>query len=198
MSLTLCFSSPPPPVVRSSRRASLRREVLVPCQVVREDDFGLVAERTLDLSVDGMLVPIMRPVRVGDSVIVSFAIPGMWIDAKAVVSRVVQGRRPSDEGPAAGLLFVALAPAARAALAGHLHGRPPPLPRRGPLARLRRGEAPPQLADEAIMTASALAPSEAIDVDDVAEDVEEGPFGLGVLREVGSAWRRLAEEAQKA
>lgn len=169
-------------VSRSSRRASTRRAVSIPCQAVREHDFRLIADHTLDLSVEGMLLPLTVPVLTGETVIVSFEIPGAWIDAEATIARVVHGRRPGDDGLAVGLVFDVLSPSSRAALAGFLHGRPPPLPRRGPLARLRRGEAPPRLADEGVLEL-ALAPP--------PRPTEDDAFALGVLREVGSAWMRL-------
>jgi hypothetical protein len=120
-----------------------------------------------------------------------------------------------------GVIFRTIGASARAALAGFLHGRPPPLPRRGPLARLRRGLAPPQLADHALMQttlsgppivyASELDVEEVEDVvvahpasrDDAKDDAKEAeeaheanhddePFDpLGILREVADAWRRL-------
>jgi len=105
-----------------SRRA-LRRTVELRCQVVRERDFVLVADRMLDLSIDGLFLPLRRPLLTGESLLVSFEIPGMWIDADATVARVVHGRRPGDDGLAAGVLFDHLASSQRAALAGFLHGR---------------------------------------------------------------------------
>ena len=80
----------------------------------------------------------------------------MWIDAEASVTRVVHGRRPGDEGMAIGVTFDVISPASRAALAGYLHGRPPPLPRRGPMARLRRGAPAPRLADHPVEHQSIL------------------------------------------
>src|SRR4029079_18152476 len=85
------------------------------------------------------LLPITAPLAIGEPLIVSFQIPGTWIDPEATVARVIHGRPPGDEGMALGALFTVISPSARAALAGYLHGRPPPLPRRGPLARLPRG-----------------------------------------------------------
>jgi hypothetical protein len=102
---------------------------------VRERDFKLIADCTLDVSVEGLLLPIRIPVLTGDSLIVSFQIPGMWIDAEATVARVVHGRRPGDDGRAVGVVFDRIAPSAKAALAGFLHGQATPVPRRGPLAR---------------------------------------------------------------
>jgi hypothetical protein len=183
--------NPLPP--RVSRRSATRREIALPCQVVRERDFRLVAERTLDVSIDGMLVPLDRSlaenVAVGDSVILSFEIPGIWVDAEGTVARIIQGRRPSDDGRACGIVFDAIGAATRAALAGYLHGRPPPLPRRGPMARMRRGLEGPRLADELVM-ASFLPMPELVDEADVLED-EGDDEALGILREVALAWKRL-------
>ena len=173
-----------PWALRTSRRASSRREVTLPCQAVREHDFSLIGERSCDLSIEGMLLPLRRPALTGDSLIVSFQIPGLWLDCEATVARIVHGRRPGDDGPAVGLRFDRMAPAARAALAGYLHGRRSPLPRRGPLARLRRGQIPPQLADETSM-ASPLADLADIEDDDTID-------GLGIFRAVIGAWKELA------
>ena len=187
------------PAARASRRISTRRGVTLPCQAVRERDFKLIADRTLDISVDGLLLPLQHEEQVltGETLILSFPIPGMWIDAEASVTRVVHGRRPGDEGPACGVLFDVISPSARAALAGFLHGKPPPLPRRGPLARLRRGGEAPRLADQAIMENLVNAPVPfvcAADIDEVddREDGADGVDALGILRELAAAWKRLA------
>ncbi|AKV01923.1 hypothetical protein AKJ09_08586 [Labilithrix luteola] len=181
----------------ASRRVATRRDVVLECQAVRERDFKLIADRTLDVSTVGLLLPLRESVEIGESVIVSFQIPGMWIDAEATVARVIRGLRPSDDGPAVGLVFDAMSFSARAALAGFLHGRPPPLPRRGPLARMRRGLSAPILADQGVMetmSATAIAESPVLGADDV-EDVVEGEEQVdvfGVLCEMASAWMRLA------
>jgi hypothetical protein len=177
---------------QKSRRSASRRQVVLPCQAVRERDFVLIADRTLDISVDGLLLPLRRPVLTGEALIVSFAIPGMWIDAEATIARVIHGRRPGDDGLAIGVVFDDIAPSARAALAGFLHGRPEPLPRRGPLARLRRGEGVPQLADAALMQQVLLPQIELVDPADVVlEDDGDEVDGLGVLRAVVDAWQSL-------
>jgi hypothetical protein len=171
--------------------------VLLPCQAVRLRDFKLIADRTIDVSIEGMLVPLSSDevVLTGETMIVSFPIPGMWIDAEATVMRVVHGRRPCDDGLALGLEFDVICPSARAALAGFLHGRPPPLPRRGPLARLHRGGDAPRLADQSIvdlrLSPSPMPPPA---VDAASSDDEDDDFvdGLGVLREVAAAWKKLA------
>lgn len=187
---------------RASRRISTRRGVTLPCQAVRERDFKLIADRTLDISVDGLLLPMSDEALVltGETLIISFPIPGMWVDAEASVTRVVHGRRPGDEGAACGVLFDVISPSARAALAGFLHGKPPPLPRRGPLARLRRGEEIPRLADQIVMeqlVVNAGSMTLLASVEDV-EEIEEhaspdaGVDALGILRELAAAWKRLA------
>ena len=184
------------PAARASRRISTRRGVTLPCQAVRERDFKLIADRTLDISVDGLLIPLQHDEQVmtGETLIISFPIPGMWVDAEASVTRVVHGRRPGDEGPACGVLFDVISPSARAALAGFLHGKPPPLPRRGPLARLRRGEEVPRLADQTIMEQLVNAPVPFASADDIEEvdEREDAVDALGILRELAAAWKRLA------
>lgn len=175
--------------LRESRRIASRRAIVLPCQAVREHDFKLVADRTLDVSAEGLLLPLRERILTGDSLIVSFQIPGMWIDAEATVARVIHGRRPADDGLAIGVMFDRLAPSARAALAGFLHGYRAPLPRRGPLSRLRRGGEPPRLADEDLMHP----PLRRVDASNQRtrhEDVD----GLGVLRAVVGAWRNLTIE----
>ncbi|HSO37445.1 MAG TPA: PilZ domain-containing protein [Labilithrix sp.] len=190
-------SSPFLPPMRASRRIATRRDVLLPCQAVRESDFKLISDRTLDVSVDGLLLPVDEPILTGETLIVSFPIPGMWIDAECSVTRVVHGRRPGDDGLLAiGVLFDVISPSARAALAGFLHGKPPPLPRRGPLARLRRGEEGPALADQSIMNQMLVGPPPLASLEDV-QQVDEPESGggidpVGILRELASAWKRLA------
>lgn len=186
-------SSIPAPLLRESRRAACRREVVLPCQAVREHDFKLIADRTLDISIDGLMLPLRTRVLTGESLIVSFAIPGMWIDVEGTVARVIHGRRPGDDGLAVGVIFDRISPSARAALAAFLHGRKAPLPRRGPLARLRRGEAAPQLADAAVMHDLLFATSSEVDVSADAIEVEDdrGVDGLGILRAVVGAWQEL-------
>ena len=182
---------------RASRRISTRRGVTLPCQAVRERDFKLIADRTLDISVDGLLLPMADDEYVvsGDTLIVSFPIPGLWIDAVACVTRVVHGRRPGDDGAACGVIFDVISPSARAALAGYLHGKPPPLPRRGPLARLRRGEESPRLADQFVMEqllVGATMPFAAVEDVEEVDEPSDTVDALGILRELAAAWKRLA------
>jgi hypothetical protein len=81
-----------------ARRRSSRRSVNLACQVVRERDFRLIADRILNLSETGLLVSPADPVLTGERLIVSFQIPhsGYWVDAEATVARVVHGRRPGE------------------------------------------------------------------------------------------------------
>jgi hypothetical protein len=190
MNLITAFpsSSPAVPGRRASRRIATRRGITLPCQAVRERDFKLIADRTLDISVDGLLIPVQEPILTGETLIVSFPIPGMWIDAECSVTRVVHGRRPEDEGLACGILFDVIGASARAALAGFLHGKPPPLPRRGPLARLRRGALAPRLADHELMGVAPFAATQPIE-QPAAPSPSVDPVGL--LRELAEAWKRL-------
>jgi hypothetical protein len=184
--------------VRPSRRIATRREVLLPCQAVRESDFTLIADRTLDVSVDGLLLPVAEHILTGETLIVSFPIPGLWIDTECTVTRMVHGRRPGDDGRLAiGVLFDVISPSARAALAGFLHGKPPPLPRRGPLARLRRGEGGPQLADESTMNQILVGFPDGNATYASLEEVQgvsepsDGVDPVGILRELAAAWKSL-------
>ena len=93
--------SPPSP------RASSRHTVKIACQVVRERDFRLLADRMLDLSATGVLVGPADPALTGERLLVSFRIPrsSVWIDAEATVTRVVHGRRPGEFSRALALEF---------------------------------------------------------------------------------------------
>lgn len=86
---------------RSSAKAHhrpTRHSVRLPCQVVRERDFQLIADRIVNLSETGLLVSPADPALTGERLIVSFQIPhsGYWVDAEATVARVVHGRRPGE------------------------------------------------------------------------------------------------------
>jgi hypothetical protein len=94
----------PRPSFRHARYATK-----VSCQVVRERDFQLVADRVVDLSPSGALVGPADPVLTGERVIVSFpAADGGWVDAEAVVARVVHGRRRGEYTRSLGLSFETL------------------------------------------------------------------------------------------
>ncbi|HKP60117.1 MAG TPA: hypothetical protein VJV78_25505 [Polyangiales bacterium] len=73
------------------------------------------------------------PVSYGDDVVVSFKAPGegnLWLDAEAVVARLVQGMRSADRGVCVGLDFTYFEKSARQELLARLAGFPPPLPQR--------------------------------------------------------------------
>ena len=81
-----------------ANRRSTRHSVGLVCQVVRERDFQLVADRIVNLSATGLMVSPADPALTGERLIVSFQIPhsGYWVDAEATVARVVHGRRPGE------------------------------------------------------------------------------------------------------
>lgn len=113
-------------------RGAIRRAAKLDCQIVRERDFRLVAERALNVSTEGMLVRADGDVEIGDQVIVSFRLDplGIWIDADATVARIVAGRRQGDSGRAFGLRFTSLGAIRRHILRGALRKVPPPVPAR--------------------------------------------------------------------
>ena len=83
---------------RKATRRATRHSVRLECQVVRERDFQLVADRIVNLSATGLMVSPADPALTGERLIVSFQIPhsGYWVDAEATVARVVHGRRPGE------------------------------------------------------------------------------------------------------
>jgi hypothetical protein len=103
-----------------------RHTVRLPCQVVRERDFRLVADRMTDLSFTGMLVTPADPVLTGEPLIVSFKLPGsdVYVDAEATVARVVHGRRPGDVSRSLGIQFSNLSGKSADDLARALRGAP--------------------------------------------------------------------------
>lgn len=120
---------------RDLKRRPARHSVRIHCQVVRERDFRLVADRVENLSTWGMLVRPCDPVLTGEKVFVSFQLPGTgeWIDASATVTRVLHGRRPQESSRKMGLEFDDLRPYDRFRIRRALEGRPPipPGPRPG-------------------------------------------------------------------
>jgi len=115
-------------------RCSFRRFVRMPCQVVREHDFKLVADLALDLSTNGMLVRATTRILTGEEVFVAFKPPrsNRWLDAQGVVARVVHGRRPGDTGLAFGIEFHTFDAEHRAHLFEQLRGMHAPDPMRPP------------------------------------------------------------------
>lgn len=87
-----------------------RRTVRIPCSVVRERDFQLVADRILNLSIEGLLAGPADPTLTGEKLIISFQVPrsAYWVDVEAIVTRVVHGRRPGEHTRALGIEFEGL------------------------------------------------------------------------------------------
>lgn len=108
------------------QRRTFRREVLLPCQVVRERDFRLVSSLAFDLSTGGMQVLTGERVLTGEPLLVSFRAPrtGAWFDLSATVARVIHGRRPEDRGRGLGLQFHAMSLSSRYDLLDGLQGLP--------------------------------------------------------------------------
>lgn len=122
------------------RPRSSRRSVKLACQVVRERDFRLIADQIVDLSATGMRVMPADPVLTGERLLVSFQVPRsrMWVDAEAVVARVIHGRRPGEHTRGLGLEFERL-PALPGFMLKRALERMPPAPpgqRRGRRATL--------------------------------------------------------------
>jgi PilZ domain len=115
------------------QRRAVRRAVQTECQAVGLAEFRLFGNRVLDLSPRGMLVHCEQPVAYGDDVVVSFKAPGsdgLWLEAEAVVARLVQGMRSADRGMCVGLDFTYFEKSARHELLARLAGFPPPVPQR--------------------------------------------------------------------
>jgi hypothetical protein len=126
---------------RSFRHA--RYATKVSCQVVRERDFQLVADRVVDLSPSGALVGPADPVLTGERVIVSFpGADGEWVDAEATVARVVHGRRRGEYTRTLGLSFESVDAESKRALCSFLKTRVPKAPgqRSRPRRAVARGE----------------------------------------------------------
>lgn len=119
-------------LVRKNDRREVRRAISIPCQIVREKDFRLIAETALDVSPDGMLVATEMDLEPGENVFVSFRATelGIWFDSEAKVTRVVRGRRPGDKGRGVGIRFSTMSNVKRFILRNHLRRVPPPVPRR--------------------------------------------------------------------
>ncbi len=116
----------------ASDRTSVRRAARARCQAVSERTFRLIGLQALDLSTEGLLLACDDQVEVGERVLLSLEIPatGEWIDAEAVVVRVVEGYREGDRGYCAGMRFTAIDFDAYRALRSGLRGAPPPVPMR--------------------------------------------------------------------
>jgi len=117
-----------------SPRVSSRHTVKIACQVVRERDFSLIADRVLDLSTSGALVGPADPTLTGERILVSFRIPRstVWVDAEATVTRVVHGRRPGEFSRALAIEFDQLEAVPRFMLEEALRVVPPAPPKSSP------------------------------------------------------------------
>jgi hypothetical protein len=126
------------------KRRPMRHTVKLNCQVVRERDFRLIADRIDNLSTWGALVTPADPVLTGERLLVSFQVPrhSVWIDTEATVTRVVHGRRPGEHSRSLGLEFDELRPWHRYLLKQALSAAPPapPGPRPGRRQRMSARE----------------------------------------------------------
>jgi PilZ domain len=107
-----------------------RHTVRIACQVVRERDFSLVADSISNLSMSGLLVTPADPALTGERLIVSFCLPrsDRWVDAEAMVTRVLHGRRPGEYSRALALQFEDLSFSSEILLASDLRDLPPAPP----------------------------------------------------------------------
>ena len=107
-------------------RHSVRRAVSAECQVVAENGFRLLGERTLDVSRQGLLLASRADASIGESVFVALKSPNgcSWLDAEGFVARVLDG--------GIAIRFTQMSTIDRIMLAESLRGLPPPVPRRRP------------------------------------------------------------------
>jgi hypothetical protein len=119
-----------------NRRDEIRRTLRLGCRARKVGHVGLVGDRTLDLSPQGMLLLSDEPIEAGTQLAISFFATELpiWFDTRATVTRVVRGRRPGDPRRALGLRFHSLPAVSRLILRGHLRRYPPTLPQRKPCA----------------------------------------------------------------
>lgn len=119
----------PPSHHRMPRRLLRQR-----CQVVRERDFKLIADRVFDVSASGALVMPADPVLTGERVILSFQLPHSlyWVDTEAVVTRVLHGRRPGEYTRGLALELDGMSGLSRFMLERALRHLPPAPPRYRP------------------------------------------------------------------
>jgi hypothetical protein len=144
--------------LRIERRGELRHAVSIGCVLEREY-WRLFAGQIIDLSPEGMLVRCEARLDVGAELVVTFKATGMGVRfvTRAVVTRVVAGRRRSDEGRAVGMRFVGLSAVSRLILRGILHASPPaPASRELPPEPMPAAEGEEDV-DYASMIAAALA-----------------------------------------
>jgi hypothetical protein len=108
--------------IPGNRRHGVRRSVHLKCSVVRQEDWRLLGDLTVDLSPDGMLVLSDERTDEGSELFVSFQVtePPLWFDTPATVTRIVEGRRRGDQGRALGVRFQSLPSVSRLILRGLL------------------------------------------------------------------------------
>jgi len=116
----------------ADERRSVRRDVEVECQVVRAQGGEVLAERAVDLSIDGMLVLSSAACLLGESMLATFRLPGTpsWVTLPARVARVIAGRRHNDPGRAIALEFEVLDVEVQRSLRAALEMLPEPPPGR--------------------------------------------------------------------
>lgn len=120
-----------PRLTPSSHQRMPRRLLRQRCQVVRERDFKLIADRVVDVSASGALVMPADPVLTGERVILSFQLPHSlyWVDAEALVTRVLHGRRPGEHTRGVALELDGMSGLSRFMLERALRHLPPAPPR---------------------------------------------------------------------
>jgi hypothetical protein len=98
----------------------------------------LIADRVEDFSAGGLLVSPADPVLTGELVIVSMRFPatGDYLDAEAIVTRVLHGRRPGESSRCLGLEFEHLDRRGWLSLHRNIGRTPPAPPRPRPGRRL--------------------------------------------------------------
>lgn len=113
------------------RRPS-RHSVRLGCQIVRERDFKLVSDEIVELSEEGALVVPRFRLLTGENLLLTFMAPftRTFIDAEAVVARVIHGRRLGDSGPSLGISITHMDSAAQALVKSQLTFLPLVAPRR--------------------------------------------------------------------
>lgn len=120
-----------PRMLAQSHHRMPRRLLRQRCQVIRERDFSLIADRVVDLSATGALVMPADPVLTGERLILSFQLPHSlyWVDTEALVTRVLHGRRPGEHTRGIALELDGLSGLSRFMLERALKHMPPAPPR---------------------------------------------------------------------
>jgi hypothetical protein len=130
-----------------SERQNRRHSLPTDCLALSEDGMRLVGDRITDLSWDGAFVATRGEVRPGERLRLRIRIPEsrVWVDARATVARVAQGRRAEDVA-GAGLRITSMDGMSRILLATILRTCPEPASTARPqrdyarmVARIARG-----------------------------------------------------------